>query len=125
MSDKTLWLGRFDYCLNVKDITQSHDFYSRLGFHKVEGDTVEKWMVLAQDGCRLALYEGHIPTNILNFRGADVFAVWAELDKRGIKFSTPAHVESDNSVGAVCEDPDGNVIYLNTHPDEKIKPPKS
>ena len=31
---------------------------------------------------------------------------------------TDAEIEPDNSAGANIEDPDGNRIYFNTHPDE-------
>jgi hypothetical protein len=51
---------------------------------------------------------------MLNFRDADVFAVAGELKRRGIQMKSDAARESDGSVGATFEDPDGNLIYLNT-----------
>jgi hypothetical protein len=67
------------------------------------------------------LYAGHIDSNLLNFRGGDVFAIAAELKKRGLEFSQDAYREADGSMGAIMKDPDGNVIYFNTFPEEQVE----
>jgi len=54
----------------------------------------------------------------LNFRGGDVFTIAAQIKQKGLKFKSDAKIEQDGSAGAVIEDPDSNVIYFNTHPEE-------
>ena len=111
-------LGRFEYCLNVKDIDASLAFYRKLGFERTGGDIGEGWAILSDGKAVIGLYAGHIGENLLNFRGGDVFAIVKELKKRGLKMEREAHIEADGSSGATLRDPDGNLIYFNTHPNE-------
>ena len=69
----------------------------------------------------LNLFEGHIENNLINFRGGDVAAIHAEAVAKGYQFSKSAEKESDGSWASELIDPDGNVIYLNTFPDERQK----
>jgi catechol 2,3-dioxygenase-like lactoylglutathione lyase family enzyme len=112
-------LGRFELCLKVAVLADSRKFYESLGFQVVGGDEGEGWLQLKSASLALALYQGHIPSNLLNFRGADVFAVADELTRRGLELEKPAELEQDGSAGAWLKDPDGNVIYFNTSPEEK------
>jgi hypothetical protein len=43
------------------------------------------------------------------------------LLEQGIRFTKPAYIEHDGSWSAEAIDPDGNVIYFNTYPDEREK----
>ncbi len=112
-------LGWFELCLNVKNLEASLDFYKRLGFKAVAEFNEEGFAVLTNGDARIALYQGHIERNILNFRGAPVFELAKELERRGFELSKPARTESDGSDSAEIIDPDGNVIYFNTFPGEK------
>jgi lactoylglutathione lyase len=107
-------LGKFELCLNVANLAKSVDFYEKLGFSVVRGYADEGWLVLDGSGTTIALYQGHIPANQLNFRGQDIFELSAKLEENGLRFNTVANVEPDGTVGAVLLDPDGNQIYLNT-----------
>jgi hypothetical protein len=89
-----------------------------LGFKVVEDHGDDGYAVMICNGFRLALYQGHIAANMLNFRGGDVAALAAELKRRGLSLAREAETERDGSVGATLIDPDGNVIYLNTTPAE-------
>ena len=111
---RPLSLGRFELCLTVRDLAASISFYEKLGFAQTGGIVDQGWAILVHDAVTLGLYQGMIETNVLNFRGEDVFEVARRLRGRGLTFRKDAHVESDGSVGAVIEDPDGNVIYFNT-----------
>ncbi|MBM3328699.1 MAG: VOC family protein [Calditrichaeota bacterium] len=113
-------LGWLEICFSVKDLAKSTEFYARLGFEIVGGDPLEGWAVMENDAYRIALYEGHITGNMLNFRGVEVRELAAKLKERGVVFKSEPELEEDGSVGATIEDPDGNIIYLNTHPDELI-----
>ena len=115
-SETKISLGKFELSLNVKDIHKSLDFYTKLGFEQVGGKIDDRWVELRQhDGeLRIGLYQGHIARNCLTFFGGDVFANEKSFEAAGLEMSTKAHRESDDSDGATIDDPDGNVIYLNT-----------
>jgi len=55
---------------------------------------------------------------MLNFRGGDVMQNVEALTEKGLEFDSGPTLEKDGSAGAMITDPDGNTIYLNTHPDE-------
>lgn len=113
-------LGRFEFCLDVKDVRKSLGFYLKLGFKQTGGNLDEGWAIIKHGDCTLGLYQGHIGNNVLNFRGGDVFEIVNCLKEKGLTFEKDAHIESDKSAGAVIHDPDGNVIYFNTAPGEEI-----
>ena len=77
-------------------------------------------LVLRNDAIRIGLYQGHIESNMLNFRGGDVRALFDRLSAKGLQFEGNVIEEDDGSVGATMRDPDGNVIYFNTYPDETM-----
>lgn len=120
MSEEKLVLGRFELCLNVKDIHKSLEFYRKLGFSETQGDVDKGWAIIRHGNCILGLYQGHIGNNAMNFRGGEVFKIAEVLKSKGLTFEIDAHKEADESDGAVLKDPDGNVIYFNTAPGEEI-----
>jgi catechol 2,3-dioxygenase-like lactoylglutathione lyase family enzyme len=119
MEDRNTELGEFVLCLNVKDLGQALEFYRRLGLKQVGGVPDEGWVILGHSNLKLGLFEGHIEKNLLNFRGGDVFALTRELEGRGLKILRGPEREADGSAGAWLADPDGNLIYFNTCPDEE------
>ena len=88
-----MFLGNFELCLNVKDLRVSLEFYETLGFRRVGGNVADGWAIMEASNCRLGLYEGHIDSNLLNFRGGDVFALGTELKRRGLTFRQDAYRE--------------------------------
>ncbi len=109
-------LGTPEISLAVADIKASLAFYESLGFKRVEGIEEEQWVVLAQDGLRIGLYEGHVDENSLTFFGGDVNAIAGKLHAAGFDLKTGPETEEDGSVGAKVFDPDGNLIYFNASP---------
>jgi hypothetical protein len=95
------------------------DFYQKLGFEIVGGDKARGWVMLEHGNLILGLFHGHLPGNVLNFRGGDIHALAEELKRRGIQLTDDARVEADGSAGAWLSDPDDNLIYLNSYLDEK------
>lgn len=116
--DNKLDIGWFELCLNVSSLATSLEFYKKLGFHSIAEYLEDRFAIVSNGDLRIGLFEGHIKTNMLNFRGADVFKVAVELDRRGFALKQNAHYESDGSASAELIDPDGNVIYFNTFPGE-------
>lgn len=114
-------IGALDVCLKVKDIDASVEFYGKLGFRQAEGERDKGWSVQERNGVRIGLFRDHIKENILNFRGGDVGKIVRELEKRGLK---PYDVRLLNEQGignAHVKDPDGNVIFFDTTPEERSR----
>lgn len=113
--------GWCDVCLNVKKVKDSVEFYSGLGFKKVEGNLEEGWAVMVRNEVRLGLYE---PTHMLddpfciNFRGSNVPAVVKDLQEKGYEFIENERFKltlKENGVGsAFLKDPDGHTIFFDT-----------
>lgn len=111
-------LGRFELCLQVSDISLSLDFYTKLDFHLIDGSVEEGVVVIRNGDCRIGLYQGHITENLLNFRGGDIAEIGRQAETLGLKFEKPPFSASDGSMGALLRDPDGNAVYLVSHPGE-------
>ena len=111
-------LGEYYPCLNVEDLLVSLEFYEKLGFGIVEDHRQDGWMVLQHNNMALCLFQGHIAQNLINFRGGDIPSIAQEARDRGLKLSKSEAREQDGSWSAEIIDPDGNVIYFNTFPDE-------
>jgi predicted lactoylglutathione lyase len=117
----TMDLGEHYPCLNVKSLQQSIEFYLKLDFKIIEDHSSENWAVLQHNNMALCLYQVHIETNLINFRGGDIDAIYKEASARGLKFEKPARIHPDGSSNATIHDPDGNCIFFNTFPDEREK----
>ena len=111
-------LGWCDVCINVQDLEESRSFYETLGMEAVEGNFEEGYFVMVKDSARIGLYKGHGVGFMFNFRGGDVMTNAEALKTKGLVFDSGPTIEKDGSAGATVFDPDGNIIYLNTHPDE-------
>ena len=92
-------LGEHYPCLNVKNLQQSIEFYQKLDFKIIEDHQSENWAVLQHNNMALCLYQGHIETNCINFRGGDIDAIYKEATARGLKFEKPALIHPDGSHG--------------------------
>lgn len=111
--------GGLVLCLNVKDLEASCAFYAKLGFRQIGGEKENGWAIINDCENELHLFQGHLPSNTLNFRGGDVFAISESLKERGLAMESDAIKESDGSDGAWIKDPDGNAIYFNTQREER------
>jgi lactoylglutathione lyase len=111
--------GGLVLCLNVKDLEASCAFYAKLGFEQFGGEKGNGWAIINDGENELHLFQGHVRSNTLNFRGGDVFAIAESLKEQGLTMESDATKESDGSDGARIKDPDGNAIYFNTQIDER------
>ena len=111
-------LGWCDVCLNVEDLEASKNFYETFGFEVVEGDVKRKYYVMKNGTARIGLYKEAFEGFMLNFRGGDVLANSAELKEKGVDFHSGPEEGKDGGASAMILDPDGNMIFLDTHPDE-------
>lgn len=113
-------LGRFELALNVADLNASLTFYSRLGFTQIDGSEHSGVAVIRSGNCRIALYQGHIAENLINFRGGDISAIDQQARAEGLTFEKKPFSAPDGSMGALLRDPDGNAIYFVSHPGETV-----
>jgi predicted enzyme related to lactoylglutathione lyase len=118
-------LGEYFPCLDVEDLQASIDFYQKLGFEITSDERKDNWAVLQHNNMALCLYQGHIDSNLINFRGGDINEIAEQIKEAGLALSKPAITEEDGSQSAEVMDPDGNVIYFNTFPDERVEYLKS
>ncbi len=116
-------LGRFELCLNVANINKSIEFYKKFGFEKIDGNPEDEgWAIMKHNNGIIALYNkdtismetGHT----LNFRGGDVKAITNNLKKQGLKMKIDFKPGKNGGGSATLLDPDGNIIFLDTAPDE-------
>ncbi len=110
-------LGRLDYCLSIKDINASFNFYSKLDFQIVEGKIEENWLVMEHGNLRLGLYQDGEGKTTLNFRGANINTVSKLLNDLNIEVERSKSFE--NGTGSInLKDPDGYNIFFDTHETE-------
>lgn len=64
--EATIELGAFSVSLSVKDMTESRNFYEKLGFEPVDGDETE-WLILRNGQTTIGLFHGLFEGNILTF----------------------------------------------------------
>jgi len=131
---EAMLLGDFTYCLNTRDIRRTVEFYRRLGWHLTGDHLQENWGVMTRekqpefgkvlrDGTYLSLFTGHIPANMLNWRGGDVYGIAEVLRGRGIQFDREPFTGDDGGDALPLQDPDGHLLYFNTYPGERLYEP--
>ena len=68
----------------------------------------------------LTLYGELLSSNLLSFRGGDVFEIANVIEKRGIKLIQEPFTDESGSDNMFIVDPDGNILYFNTYPQERL-----
>jgi catechol 2,3-dioxygenase-like lactoylglutathione lyase family enzyme len=121
-----VYSGQPSLCLKVRDLDLAREFYEALGFEVI--DEVAGLRVALRSGrFRLALMT-FLDEDLLNFRGADAFAVHAAVSAAipGLEGSPERYRADDleNSAdadGACCatRDPDGHAILFDTNRNEE------
>ena len=120
-----MYFGYPTLCLNVKDLAASTRFYQAMGMQPIESASGERYAVLQLGAFRLGLFEGVIPENSLNLRGADVFEVHRrmstqlpELEGEPERYSAEQYDATADGACWMTHDPDGNGIFFDTNETE-------
>lgn len=120
-------LGAFSISLTVKDIKASMEFYKKLGFESLGGDSEQGWTILKNGDHVIGLFQGMFDKNILTFNPGwnqsaqnvdeymDVREIRDELAKRGIAIMKDDAADKEGPGSIVIEDPDGNPILIDQH----------
>ena len=119
-----MYAGRSTFCLKARNLDASRHFYEALGLAVVE-EVPGKRVTLERGSFWITLMT-FLDEDLLNFRGADAFAIHDHLDRQGI--SAPGEPERyrkekfDADADGACwltRDPDGHAILFDTHKDEE------
>ena len=119
-----MYAGRPHLCLKSRNLDASRRFYEALGL-AVSEDLPGKRITLERGSFTITLMT-FLDEDLLNFRGADAFAIHGHLGSKGI--SAPAEPERyrkekfDADADGACwltRDPDGHAILFDTNEDEE------
>lgn len=115
-------LGWCDVCLKVKSASVSKQFYTDLGFWRVEGSDEEGWSVMTNGALRLGLFEPQFMSSqfSLNFRGGDIADICLQIRFKGHAFARE-HKLINGGGSAAMVDPDGHSIFCDAFPGEAMK----
>lgn len=120
-------LGAFSVSLTVKDLAASKDFYEKLGFAAVGGDSDQGWLILRNGTTTIGLFHGMFEHNILTFNPgwtamaeeADPFTDVREIQKQlvasGIELDDSVDADASGPGHIALRDPDGNAILIDQH----------
>ena len=120
-----MYVGHAAWCLKVSNLLSAKRFYQGLGLEVFyEGDGT---VLLRRGSLQLGLMT-FLDDDMLNFRGEDAFAIQAHLQQQGLQPSGQPkrydREEFDTGFEGACwstKDPDGHVIFFDTHRGEMSK----
>ncbi len=120
-------LGSFAVSLSVKDLEASRDFYTKLGFEPMGGNSDENWLILKNGDHVIGLFQGMFEQNTLTFNPGwdqqgnetDTFTAVREIQKElknhGISLASEADETTQGPASCMVTDPDGNPILIDQH----------
>lgn len=120
-------LGAFSISLNVKDLTESKEFYEKLGFSVFAGSMEHSYLIMKNDNALIGLFQGMFQGNILTFNPGwdenannlenfdDIREIQKQLKDSGLTLSSEADETTQGPASLMLTDPDGNVILLDQH----------
>jgi catechol 2,3-dioxygenase-like lactoylglutathione lyase family enzyme len=111
-------LGWLVPCLAVADLKASLEFYGKLDLVMFGGNVEENWAMLRNRAIEIHLFEGHIPNDLLNFRGGDLPAIRVALEERGFTVAS-----EQGPVSHTLLDPDGREVFFDTSKEENERYP--
>ena len=119
-------LGQFSVSLTVKDIKASRAFYEKLGFSRLDGDG-EGWLIMTHEGTSavIGLFQGMFDKNLLTFNPKDVRSIQKHLKEQGVTLIREVDdINADTPDHITLEDPDGNPILFDQHPEDYTPEPE-
>jgi catechol 2,3-dioxygenase-like lactoylglutathione lyase family enzyme len=124
-------LGNLACCLACEDLAATAAFYETLGLVPAGGERTQGWAVLGRRdhvtpfGTRslethVSLFQGMIPSDMLNLRGGNVGAIAGVLLERGLDLGEGVKTGPDGGESLLLSDPDGRPVFLDTTPPERL-----
>jgi lactoylglutathione lyase len=124
---KQMEYGAFSISLAVKDISQSKNFYEKLGFTVVMGEAKQNWLILRNGQTTIGLFQGMFEKNTMTFNPGwdanatklneftDVRVLQRRFKSQGIAIVKEADEKSSGPASFLVVDPDGNPILFDQH----------
>jgi len=120
-------LGAFSVSLSVKNLTNSKEFYEKMGFAQFAGSMEQNYLIMKNGDTLIGLFHGMFENNILTFNPGwdqsantlesyeDVRHIQKQLKTDGIEFQSEADEATEGPASFVVMDPDGNAILVDQH----------
>jgi len=127
--ENQLKLGAFSVSLNVKDLTNSKEFYEYLGFKVFAGSMEQNYLILKNENSLIGLFQGMFEGNILTFNPGwdenakniedfdDVREIQQHLKNKNVALTLEANETTKGPASIMLTDPDGNIILIDQHRD--------
>lgn len=120
----------FELCFSVDDLKKSVEHYQKLGFEIYTGGVDKEWCTVTDGKVYFGLFPNNFIENdfgeklVFNYRGGNIKNIVGKLEEEGVEFYKK-NVKDDGTGSALFRDINGNVIFLDTAPDEeRIDVPK-
>ena len=120
--------GAFSISLNVKDLSQSKEFYEKIGFSVFAGNIEQHYLIMKNENALIGLFQGMFEKNIITFNPGwdssahvledfdDIRKIQEILKTNGIKTETEEiEKNSKGPASLMVIDPDGNQILFDQH----------
>jgi catechol-2,3-dioxygenase len=120
-------LGAFSISLSVKDLQKSKDFYEKLGFSHMAGNTEQNYLIMKNGDHIIGLFQAMFDGNMLTFNPGwdqnaqnletfdDVRDIQKHLKEQGLEIQKEADETTSGPEHIYLKDPDGNMILIDQH----------
>jgi lactoylglutathione lyase len=120
-------LGAFSISLSVKDLQKSRDFYEKLGFTMMAGNTEQNYLIMKNGSTLIGLFQAMFDGNMLTFNPGwdenaqnlesfdDVRTIQRHLKENGVEIDREADESTSGPEHIYLKDPDGNMILIDQH----------
>jgi catechol 2,3-dioxygenase-like lactoylglutathione lyase family enzyme len=120
-------LGAFSISLSVKDLQKSKDFYEKLGFSHMAGNTEQNYLIMKNGDHIIGLFQAMFDGNMLTFNPGwdqnaqnledfdDVRDIQKKLKEQGLTLEKDTDETTSGPAHIYLKDPDGNMILIDQH----------
>jgi catechol 2,3-dioxygenase-like lactoylglutathione lyase family enzyme len=120
-------LGAFSISLSVKDLQKSKDFYEKLGFSQMAGNTEHNYLIMKNGDHIIGLFQAMFDGNMLTFNPGwdqdaqnledfdDVRDIQKKLKEQGLTLEKDTDETTSGPAHIYLKDPDGNMILIDQH----------
>ncbi|MCS3870433.1 catechol 2,3-dioxygenase-like lactoylglutathione lyase family enzyme [Chryseobacterium ginsenosidimutans] len=120
-------LGAFSISLSVKDLQKSKDFYEKLGFSQMAGNTEHNYLIMKNGDHIIGLFQAMFDGNMLTFNPGwdqdaqnledfdDVREIQKKLKEQGLTLEKDTDETTSGPAHIYLKDPDGNMILIDQH----------
>ncbi|GAA4154495.1 hypothetical protein GCM10022217_11560 [Chryseobacterium ginsenosidimutans] len=120
-------LGAFSISLSVKDLQKSKDFYEKLGFSHMAGNTEHNYLIMKNGDHIIGLFQAMFDGNMLTFNPGwdqnaqnledfdDVRDIQKKLKEQGLTLEKDTDETTSGPAHIYLKDPDGNMILIDQH----------